>query len=129
MDNITNAYFRSLFDEFAPMSDAKVNAYITIASSQVPPTVWNDQTSYATALMVAHMLTASGYGGLGAGGGAVTNEQVGDVSRGYGQVGNAESGDAYLATTRYGIDFIALRRRTIVPGMVTGPAVTYRPIE
>lgn len=119
--NIDPHYFKALFDEFDGVSDPKVQAYIDIASSRVPSGVWGTNTNYATALLVAHMLTASGAGGLGPSGGPVTNEAVGDVSRGYASIAEQGSGDAALMTTRYGIDFVALRKETVVGATVTGP--------
>lgn len=118
MDNITPQYFLNLFDEFKKVSAPKIAAYITIASGRTPRKVWCENTDYATALLTAHMLSTSGPQGGGPAGGALTNEQVGDLSRGYATVFQAGSGDAALMTTRYGIDYIALRRETIVSGMV-----------
>ncbi|CAM6004899.1 unnamed protein product [Sphagnum balticum] len=59
--------------------------------------------------------------GDGAGGGSVTQEQVGDLSRSFQAVAEVGSGDSWLATTRYGVDFIALRNETIIGFMPTGP--------
>jgi len=122
--NITRAYFLTLFGEFGAVAQDKIDAYLDIATIRVPSSVWGDRSGYATALLAAHMLATSGAlpgQGGGAGGGPVTAEAVGQVSRSFGSVGEASSGDAELRTTRYGIDFIALRRETIIPGMITGP--------
>jgi hypothetical protein len=119
---IDRQYFLTVFDEFSAAAPAKIDAYLEISALRVPPTVWGTRAGYAQALLTAHMLTASGSGGQGAAGGALTNEQVGDVQRGYGQVGDQASGDAALMTTRYGIDYVALRKETVVSCLVTGPA-------
>lgn len=114
---ITTTYFLSLFDEFKRVSPVKIQAYLDIATTRVPPTVWGAAANYATALLTAHMLTASGPQGQGSGGGAVSDESVGDVSRSFAQVFQAGAGDAPLMTTRYGIDFVALRRENIPTAM------------
>lgn len=117
--NITTTYFLELFEEFLKVSKPKLTAYITIASTRVPQAVWGNVTDYATALLTAHMLSTSGPQGGGPAGGALTAEQVGDLSRGFATVFEPGSGDAALMTTRYGIDFIALRNETIIPLFTT----------
>ncbi len=119
--NISTDDFLTLFDEFKKVSSATLKAYIVIASRRVPLSTWGDNCTYATALMTAHMLTARGQSGAGSTGGAVTAESVGDLSRAYATVFEAGSGDAELMTTRYGIDFVALRNESFSYGMVTGP--------
>lgn len=121
--NITSEYFVTLFDEFKNTPQPKLNAYIQIASGRVPRPVWGANTDYGTALLAAHMLTAAGRGGQGSGGGAVTQEQVGDLSRSFQSIAETGSGDAALMTTRYGIDFVELRNETIVPMMSTRGAI------
>lgn len=121
MNPLTVAVFRTLFPEFTKVTDAALEVWLPIAASRVPYTIWTTNTLYATALLLAHMLTASGKSGLGSGGGAVTSESVGDLSRGFATVGIPGGGDQELETTRYGQDFVALRRETVVIGSVTGP--------
>lgn len=117
--NATIEFFLQIFDEFCKVPPAKISAYLTISQGRVPASVWTDNTAYAQALLTAHMLTASGRQGGGSAGGAVTAEQVGDLSRSYQYIGEVGSGDSWLASTRYGIDFIELRNSTIVPMMST----------
>lgn len=119
--NIDVHYFLELFDEFSKVKVPKIQAYLDIATTRVPSTVWGANTGYATALLTAHMLTASGRGGLGSGGGAVTDESVGDLSRSFATVFEPGSGDAALMTTRYGIDFVELRNETIITPDIVGP--------
>jgi len=121
--NIDDQYFLVLFREFKKVDRATLEAYIDLATLRVPPTVWGANTKYATALLTAHMLSTQGFSGGGSAGGSVTAEQVGDLSRSYETVAEKGSGDAWLATTRYGIDFIALRNETVIGVMPTGPAV------
>jgi len=122
MATITTHEFLAYFDEFKITPLPKISAYIDVASIRVSATVWGTVAKYATALLTAHMIAVTGgSGGSGGGvGGPVTNESVGDLSRGYGTVGVPGSGDQELLTTRYGQEFVALRRETIVTGMVTG---------
>lgn len=123
MNNITTGYFLTLFDEFKSVPAPKIETFIGIATGRVPSSVWGNNTAYATALLAAHMIASTGgSGGMGgAAGGILTSETVGDLSRGYSPVGEQGSGDAELRTTRYGIEFVALRRETVVACAVTGP--------
>jgi hypothetical protein len=120
--NIKRDYFLVLFDEFRVVPSQKIDAFIQVASGRVAPTVWGVNTQYATALLVAHMITMSG--GVGGSGGSaagpVTQEAVGDLSRSYGTVGVPGTGDQELLTTRYGQEFVALRRETVVSCMAVG---------
>lgn len=124
-NTITSTYFLTLFDEFKGVATAKIDAYVSIASTRVNPTVWGSNAEYATALLTAHMIAVTGshlQGGSGGGvGGPITQESVGDLSRSYGSVGVAGSGDQELMTTRYGQEFVALRRETFTSATVTGP--------
>jgi hypothetical protein len=122
--NITAGVFLTFFREFCKVPTATLDLYLQTASCRVPLRVWCENTSYGTALLTAHMLCTQGHGGEGAGGGAVNNEAVGDLSRGFDTVFEIGSGDAALMTTRYGIDFIALRSETVM-GVTAG--VTSRP--
>lgn len=112
-NNIERQYFLTLFPEFKRREPAAIEAYIGIASQRVPLGVWGGNTPYATALLAAHMLATSGPQGGGSAGGPVVAEQVGDLSRSYQSIAEQGSGDASLMTTRYGIDFVALRKATI----------------
>jgi hypothetical protein len=119
--NITSQYFLTLFEEFSKVPKAKLDAYISLASLRVSQSVWGGVYQYATALLVAHMLVTSGRQGGGSAGGAVTAEQVGDLSRSFATMFDTNRGDALLCGTRYGIDFVQLRKETIITGMTTRP--------
>lgn len=127
MANINSQYFLTLFPEFKKTATASIDAWLDIATIRVPQKVWGANTNYATALLAAHMLSTAGNQGGGSAGGAVTQEQVGDLSRSYQFIGEIGSGDAALMTTRYGIDFVALRKETILP-MSTAYAPARPPI-
>lgn len=122
-NTITSAYFLSIFDEFASVSGVKIEAFIGIASMRVDPPTWGTSAPYATALLTAHMIASGGgMGGKGGGvGGVLTSQSVGDVSRGYSPIAQAGNGDDAMMTTRYGIEFVALRRETIGSFTSAGP--------
>lgn len=124
--NITTQYFKNLFEEFTKVPEAKLLAYFDIATTRVPETVWGNNTKYATALLTAHMLTASGVQGSGASGGVLTQASVGDLSRSFSAVLEPGSGDALLRTTRYGLDFLALRSETFASAMTTRGPLPFR---
>jgi hypothetical protein len=123
MPNITKEYFLNLFDEFSKVKPDRIAIYIGLATIRVPLSVWCENTPYATALLTAHMLTTSGRQGLGSAGGAVSQEAVGDLSRSFAQCFDPTAGDAVLRVTRYGIDFVALRKETFTTAMTTRGAV------
>ena len=121
--NITSQYFLTLFEEFSKVKKAKIDAYLDLATIRVPVSVWGANTNYATALLTAHMLATSGTQGGGPTGGALTQESVGDLSRAFATVFDPTAGDAVLRTTRYGIDFVALRKETFTSAMTTRRSV------
>ena len=126
-EKATVQYFLVLFPEFKKVEKATVQAYLELASCRVPCHVWKENTKYATALLTAHMLTGQGHKGLGSGGGALTDESVGEISQSFATVFEVNRGDAPMMTTRYGIDFIALRKETVMTGMSTRSPYFRRP--
>jgi len=121
-NNITRDYFLLVFDEFQGVPSPKIDALIGVASLRVAPLIWMDHTQYATALLTAHMISAGGGAGGEGGGvsGPVQSETVSALSRSYGTVGSGESGDQELLTTRYGQEFVSLRREVVVGATVLG---------
>ncbi len=117
---LENQYFLTLFPEFSKILPATLEVYIDLAIQRVPPCVWRQNSRYGAALLTAHMLSTQGKQGGGSAGGPVTQEQVGDLSRSYQSIAEIGSGDAVLMTTRYGIDFVALRKETIVTASTIG---------
>lgn len=118
---LDSQYFLTLFREFSKVPPATIDAYLDLAQCRVPCKVWKHNARYAAALLTAHMLATQGPQGGGPAGGALTQEQVGDLSRSFQSIAEPGSGDAPLMTTRYGIDFVALRKETIVTfGAVVG---------
>lgn len=132
MTKFNPAYFLDFFPEFKNVPPQTLSNYVDVVHLRVPFAVWSRnapsiedgeiRVRYARSLLMAHMLTIRGFGGDGSGGGAITQETVGDLSRSYGTVGEAASGDAELRTTRYGIMFVELRNEFIVGVMPAGPS-------
>jgi len=112
--HLSSQHFLTIFSEFQHVDPATLKVYLRLASCRTPPSVWGESTQYATALLTAHMLTASGKQGSGPTGGTITAEQVGDLSRSFESIAEIGSGDAPLMVTRYGIDYVALRKERIV---------------
>lgn len=110
--------FFTLFPEFEKTREDRVRAFISIATTRVPSSVWQGNTTYAQGLLTAHMLVSTGRKGEGAAGGSGSQEAVGDLSRSYNPMYETGSGDAALMGTRYGVDFVALRNETVI-GMGT----------
>lgn len=116
---VTAATIRALFPEFAAETDARVDLFIGFAGNSINADVWGTLTDQATSYLTAHMLARANAGG--AGGGPVTTEKVGELSRSYGQLGGqyAEAlGE--LALTSYGVEYARLRRQIPVTPMLTG---------
>lgn len=124
-----------MLQAFAPefVGDTRIALALSLAAQQMATSaVWGNVYDQAVAYLAAHLLTSWGpLAGSGSGGGAggvagpVTSESAGDVSRSYGSVGSGVSGglsvsDAMLAATRYGQQYIALRRGRAegAPGLV-----------
>ena len=117
---LESQYFLTLFPEFSKVLPATLDVYIDLSILRVPPCVWRHNARYGAALLTAHMLSTHGKQGGGSAGGPVTQEQVGDLSRSYQSIAEIGSGDAVLMTIRYGIDFVALRKETIVTASTVG---------
>ena len=113
--------FLALFDEFEGVPSKKINAWAEFASHRVDEKAWGKCADEAIYYLTAHMLASTG--GIGGSGGAnagpVTSESVGQLSRSYGQVNVGNGNDELLATTRYGQQFIELRRTCVIPATVS----------
>lgn len=116
---------KSIFPEFAAVSDSRIENFIEIASLSLSEKIWG--SSYGTGLsyLTAHLIKRAGVGGGVQGGssnpGVVSSEKVGELQRSYAlpnfQGSSAE--DSLLGTTSYGIEYLRLRRQILVTPMVT----------
>lgn len=106
---------RAFADEFAGLSDPKLNLFLEYARRWVHETKWGDSQKLAEVLMCAHLLTMQerARGGVA---GPVTAERVGDVNISYGST--TVTGDEALSTTSYGQQFIELRKTLLITPIV-----------
>jgi hypothetical protein len=119
------AYIKNLFPEFSSVDAARIAAFIGIAQVSMNAGVWGTAYDAGLAYLTAHLLKKSGPGGGVQGGnstaGPLTQERVGELSRSYGSVdlGSMSQGDALLASTAYGIEYLRLRKLIPTTPMVT----------
>ena len=98
-------YFRLLAPEFASVTDATVNSWLTMAGNLIVVGCLDaERAAMAQALYAAHLLALSTAGGAV---GAVVSEREGDLSRTYATI---KGGDTLLGSTSYGQQYIDLTR-------------------
>jgi hypothetical protein len=86
MSSVTITYLGQIAPEYSSFSDtARFNTLKTIADKMVSAAVFGDQTNYAVALTIAHMLKMGELRGIG---GEVTKEKIGDEEYQYTSMGN-----------------------------------------
>jgi hypothetical protein len=109
----TIALLKTVAPEFASESDETIEAFLGYAALQMSPTNWNGLYSLGCAYLAAHMLktTAMSTDGDTVGGGPISAERVGDLSRSFQNGGTANWA---WKSTRYGIEY--LRLRALIPG-------------
>lgn len=94
------------------VSDATIDAYITIADKQIDPDAFGETAKDAGAYLTAHLLKCDGYGAPGSAGGTgapVTGVTVGRVSVQFSDP-TASGVGADLSRSRYGQSFSRLVR-------------------
>jgi hypothetical protein len=97
-------YFRLLAPEFASISDAIVNQWLTIAEMFVPTgCIDAEKYAMATALYAAHLIKQSIVSASGGAVGPVTMEKEGDLARSY---GTTKGDDSVLGSTTYGLQYM-----------------------
>jgi len=97
-------YFRLLAPEFASISDAIVNQWLTIAGMFVPTGCLDaEKYAMATALYAAHLIKQSTVSASGGAVGPVTMEKEGDLARSY---GTTKGDDSVLGSTPYGLQYM-----------------------
>lgn len=109
--------FNALAPEFESYDATARDLVAAEAERMVNPTIWGLKKDMGVVYMTAHMLKmASEAGGNTAG--PVTMEKVGDLQRSYGS--SSDGGNGELGKTRYGLEFIRVRRSLqISPFVVT----------
>lgn len=114
---ITKAGVLLLAPEFTSLADADFTAIMALAALEVNVTQWGARADHAGNLITAHMLTLS-RPNLAVGD-IVASERVGEVSRAYAIAPiQIAGGDESYKTTRYGREYLRLRRLSIVPAVV-----------
>lgn len=93
--SVTAAGLKKFAPELAQVDNARLNIFIRIATRQVNPTYFQDQTEDGVLLLSAHYATLGNREGAG---GAVTGERVGDLSRQY----SSSLDKSKLCSTSYG---------------------------
>lgn len=106
-------YIVDIASEFSSVDSDRIDRLVTIAALQVPASKWGDVTDYATALLVCHMLKLDAQKGKG----AITQEQLGDISRSYAAPKSGK--DDALDLTSYGSQFKQLRSTRVAGPLVT----------
>lgn len=116
---ITRAFFLNLFPEFNDIGAGRINAVIGIAHGRLGEAAWGDCFEYAQALLTAHMLASALSGNSMDGGtGPITSQSVGDLSESFGQL-NVSDSDSVYTTTKYGVEFLALRKECVIAPILT----------
>ena len=119
--------FRLVAAEFASVSDEKVNTWIDLTAPLISKKIFGKLYEQALALLTAHRMKMSGYGDS-------TYGNIGDALR-IGSYSEGETSvsftanqsltllvDADLTMTQYGVEYLSLRRRVIIPIRTAGEA-------
>lgn len=131
MSSPTLAEFRLRFPEFSATSDEVAEMHLSDAALECAARAWGAFWARGVQLLAAHLLAVSlaqqealsSMGALGgaAAGGGVASMATGRESISFGAAGSAVSGradlstgDALLATTRYGQEHLRLRKRLAI---------------
>ncbi len=96
--------------ELTDKSDAYLSIFIEMAELMIDESVFGDSYDKALLSLSAHLAVRAGVTGGANGGGAITSERAGDLSRSFGAV---ETREDALNATAYGQMFIMLKDRTV----------------
>ena len=103
----------ALAPEYAGDDPTKKNLFLSLAATQLNAEIWNGQYQLGAVYLALHMRATAKLGESPATSdvaGPLRQKKAGDVMVGYGAVVGVLSKDALLATTRFGIEFLRLRR-------------------
>lgn len=112
MSEPTTAEFKIIFEEFSDVADARLDYYLAQAKLQVSEIEFDTVYTHAVYLRLAHSLTLMNPDTAGLG--SLSSEKAGDVQYSYAAI----SGDELLGQTKYGQEFIELRKEHIVAVLV-----------
>lgn len=120
--------FRTVASEFSQVTDATVLSWIELTAPLISEKRFGKLYQQALALLTAHRMKLAGLGDSGTGNVAdglrVGSYSEGGISISYsssGQVAIQENGEYSL--TIYGIQYLALRRRVIIPIRCAGEII------
>jgi len=103
---------RLLAPEFDAVADDDVDAVLALSATSCAPAAWGALYQEGVVRLACHFLELRARGAAGDGGvGPIVREKAGDLERAYGAAVGVLARDGVRATTRHGIEFIALRRQ------------------
>ena len=108
----TTTEFRDVFPEFADVSASRLDYYLAQSILQVSEKEFAEVYTHAVYLRLAHSLTLLDPDTAGLG--SLSSEKAGDVQYSYAAI----AGDELLGQTKYGQQFIELRKEHIVAALV-----------
>ena len=109
---MTVAMTRMLVAGLQDATDPQIQTAIEVALTRLHPQEWGVLYAQAVAYMAGHVLLRAGVAGS-VGAGAVTSKGTGGLSESY-----APGSDADMGTTSAGVDYLALRKRAIMPARI-----------
>lgn len=118
---ITAADVIDIAPEFASGDVARIARFIARAKLSVNESVFGRAYELAVAYLTAHMLAVSTDSTAGGGSTSqiTTSEKVGDLARTYADTSSSvASDDSALARTKYGQEFLRLRRQCVISPIV-----------
>jgi hypothetical protein len=98
------AQFKQFYPEFDALSDAQIEFALECVRERVSVEIFGKCYLQALYSLLAHVIAIRQRGDGATG--SVTSEKVGDLQRSYG----ASSSNSLLATTSYGLNYLALVR-------------------
>lgn len=108
--------FKEIFPEFADVPDARVNFFLSGATTQISADVFESQTDNAIYFMTAHNLVMNSP--EKAGNPTITSERVGEVSVTYQAGYVVKPQDGYFQQTQYGLQYLQLRNSCVITTQV-----------
>lgn len=117
--------FRFVAGEFAALPDNTVTAAIEFVSNEISESKYGSDYTKALAYLAAHFMAWQAVVSAGsttgaATGGRIVSEKEGDLARSYADNGSNQSSGSFTDNyerTAYGLEFLRLRRKHILPVM------------
>lgn len=108
--------------EFKDMDDDEIEAWVMLQKPVISPKKFGSEYNLAVALLACHAMKMAGHGDTSMGSLASTG-RIASISEGGESISFATttagtSGDAEYQLTSYGMQFISIRQRHIIPIMI-----------